>query len=111
MNSTVAKEVLIARFLDKEYINNLHPLKGTGQYQGKEVKFSPAWYCWVYLNNWTVHIHSTSALETPESPTDNNTTHVEEILERMKITVSLAIQKLQTISRPTSLAIQASICP
>jgi len=107
-NSTATDEVLTARFLDKEYINNLHPLKGTGQYQGKEVKFSPARYCWIYLNNRTVHFHSTSASETPESPTDDNTARVKEILERTETTVASAIQKLQTISRSASPAVQAS---
>jgi len=71
-NTQVTDEVLIARFLDKEYIDNLHSLKGTGTYQGKEVKFLLTQYCWVYLNNWTVHFHSTSTLETPESPADDD---------------------------------------
>jgi len=104
-NSTVTNEVLTARFLDKEYIDNLHPLKGTGQYQGKEVKFSTARYCWIYLNNQTVHFHGTSASETPESPTDDDMARVEEILERTETTVASAIQKLQTISRPASPAV------
>jgi len=104
-NSTVSDKVLTARFLDKENIDNLHPLKGTGQYQGKEVKFSPARYCWVYLNNRTVHFHGMSASETPDSPVDDNTARVEEILERTDTIVSSAIQKLQTISRPTSPAV------
>jgi len=104
-NSTVTEDVLTARFLDKEYIDNLHPLKGTGQYQGKEVKFSPARYCWVYLNNRTVHLHGTSTSETLESPTDDDTARVEEILERTETTVASAIQKLQTISRPASPAV------
>ena len=97
-NSEVTKEILTARFLNKEYIDDLHPLKGTGKYQGKEVKFSTAQYCWVYLNNRTVHFHGTSASETPESPTDNNTARVEEILERIETTISSAIQKLQMLS-------------
>jgi len=106
-NSAVTNKVLTARFLDKEHIDNLHPLKGTGQYQGKEVKFSPARYCWVYLNNRTVHFHGTSTSETPESPTDDDTARVEEILERTETTVASAIQKLQTISRPASPTVRA----
>jgi len=97
-NELIGDEFLTAKFLDKEYIDNLHPLKGTGQYQGKEVKYSVPRNCWVYLNNRTVHIHGTSASETPESPTDDNTARVEEILERTETTVSSTIQKLQTIS-------------
>jgi len=72
-NDQISEELLTAPFLDKEYIDNLHPLKGTGQYQGKEVKYSPQRNCWTYLNNRTVHLHGTSASETPESPTDDNT--------------------------------------
>jgi len=90
-NMQVSEDVLTARFLNKEYIENLHPLKGTGQYQGKEVKFSLTQYCWVYLNNWTVHIHGTSASETLESPADNDTAWVEELLERTETTVTIAI--------------------
>jgi len=110
-NDLVSEELLTAKFLDKEYIDNLHPLKGTGQYQGKEVKYFPQRNCWMYLNNRTVHIHSTSASETLESPTDDDTAQVEQLLERAKTTVTLAIQKLQTVSRPASPAIQASSLP
>jgi len=110
-NNEVSDEVLTARFLNKEYIDNLHPLKGTGQYQGKEVKYSVERFCWVYLNNRTVHIHSTSTSETPESPTDDDTARVEQLLERAETTVTSAIQKLQTVSRPASPAIQASSLP
>src|SRR6266581_1681710 len=94
-NSQVTDEVLTARFLNKEYIDNLHSLKGTGTYQGKDIKYSANRYCWTYLNNRTVHFHSSSASETPDSPTDDNTARVEEILERTETTVSSAIQKLQ----------------
>ena len=107
-NELISEELLTAKYLDKEYIDNLHPLKGTGQYQGKEVKFSPARYCWVYLNNRTVHLHSTSTSETPESPTDDDdTAQVKKILERTETTVTSAIQKLQTLSRLASPAVQA----
>ena len=39
-NSQATDEVLTARFLNKEYIDNLHNLKGTGTYQGKDIKYS-----------------------------------------------------------------------
>ena len=39
-NEIVSNELLTASFLDQEYINNLHPLRGTGQYQEKEVKYN-----------------------------------------------------------------------
>jgi len=39
-NELISEALLTAKFLDKEYIDNLSPLKGTGQYQGKEVKYS-----------------------------------------------------------------------
>jgi len=97
-NELVRDEHLTASFLDQEYIDNLHPLRGTGQYQGREVKYAVKRNCWVYLNNRTVHVHGTSASETPESPTDDDTARVEEILERTETTVSSAIQKLQAIS-------------
>jgi len=106
-NELVGDAFFTARFLDTEYIDNIHPLKGTGQYQGKEVKYSIPRNCWVYLNNRTVHVHGTSASETPESPTDDDTARVKEILERTETTVSSAIQKLQAISRPASPAIRA----
>jgi len=106
-NELATDEFLTAKFLDKEYIDNLHTLKGTGTYQGKDIKYSIPQNCWVYLNNRTVHFHSTSASETPESPTDDDTARVEEILERTETTVSSAIQKLQAISRPASPTIRA----
>src|SRR6266705_2763481 len=77
-NEPVGTELLTAKFLDKEYIDNLHPLKGTGQYQGKEVKYSIQRSCWV----------CTSASKTPESPNDDDTARVKEILERTETTVS-----------------------
>jgi len=106
-NELVTDEFLTAKFLNKEYINNLHLLKGTGTYQGKDVQYSLTQSCWIYLNNRTVHFHGTSTSETPESPTDDDTARVEEILERTETTVSSAIQKLQAISRPASPAIRA----
>jgi len=106
-NELITEERLTAGFLDKEYINNLHPLKGTGEYQGKEVKYSIQRNCWTYLNNRTVHFHGTSASETSEEPDDDDTARVEQILERTETTVSSAIQKLQAISRPASPAIRA----
>jgi len=106
-NNTITEEALIARLLDKEYIEDLEPFRGTGKYQGKEVRYLLAQYCWVYLNNRTVHFHGTSASETPESPTDDDTARVEELLERTETTVTTAIQKLQASSRPTSPAIRA----
>ena len=104
-NELVSEERLTARFLNKEYIDNLHPLKGTGQYQGKEVKYNISKNLWVYLNNRTVHFHGTSASETPASSEDDDTARVQEILESMETTVSTAIQKLREISRPASPAI------
>ena len=110
-NETISEELLTAKFLDKEYIDKLQTLKGTGEYEGKEVKYSVKQNCWVYLNNRTVHFHGTSASETPESLTDDDTARVEEILQRMEATVAATIQRLQTISRPTSPAIRASAHP
>jgi len=97
-NDQVSEELLTAKFLDTEHIDNLHPLRGTGRYQGKEVKYSIQQNCWTYLNNRTVHFHGTSTSKTPESPTDDDTARVEQLLERAKTTVTLAIQKLQTVS-------------
>src|SRR6266705_5645733 len=59
-NEPISDKHLTASFLDKEYIDKLHPLKGTGQYQGKEVRYNLQKNLWVYLNNRTVHFHSTS---------------------------------------------------
>jgi len=72
-NELVSEEHLTAKFLDMEYIDNLHPLQGTGQYQGKEVKYNLERHLWVYLNNRTVHFHRSSASETPDSPADDDT--------------------------------------
>jgi len=72
-NELVSEERLTAQFLDKEYIDNLHPLRGTGQYQGKEVKYNLQKNLWVYLNNRTVHFHGTSASETPADSEDDDT--------------------------------------
>jgi len=81
-NEPISDELLTAKFLNKEYIDDLHKLKGTGTYQGKDVKYSLTRSCWIYLNNRTVHFHGTSASATPDSPDDDDTARVEEILER-----------------------------
>src|SRR6266705_2540388 len=106
-NEPIGIEVLTAGFLDKEYIDNLDCIKGTGQYQGKEVQYSTKRNCWTYLNNRTVHFHSTSVSETPANSDDDDTAKVQEILESTETTVSTAIQKLREISRPASPAIRA----
>src|SRR6266581_1754282 len=105
-NEPVGIEVLTAGFLDKEYIDNLNPVKGTRQYQEKEVQYSIKRNLWTYLNNRTVHFHGTSASETP-ADSDDDTAQVQEILESTGTTVSAAIQKLREISRPASPAIRA----
>jgi len=110
-NEEISEELLTAKYLDKEYIDNLNTLQGTGQYQGKEVKYSSQRNCWTYLNNRTVHIHGTSTSETPESQADDDTARVEQLLERAETTVTSAIQKLQTVSRPASPAVQVSSLP
>jgi len=110
-NDPISEELLTAKYLDKEYITDLQMLEGTGQYKGKEVKYSTTRNCWTYLNNRTVHFHGTSASETPDSPANNDTARVEEILERTDMIVSSAIQKLQAISQPASPATQASTHP
>jgi len=107
-NEEISEALLTAKYLDKEYITDLQVLKGTGQYEGKEVQYSTKRNCWTYLNNRTVHFHGTSASETPDSPTDDDTARVEEILERTDTIVSSAIQKLQAISRPASPAVRTS---
>ena len=101
-NNPISEELLTAKYLDKEYIDDLQMLQGTRQYKGKEVQYSTKRNCWVYLNNRTVHFHGTSTLETPDSPGNNDIAHVEEILERTDTVVTSAIQKLQTISQPAS---------
>src|SRR6266705_2484732 len=106
-NEQVGIELFTAGFLDKENVDNLDPLKGTRQYQGKEVQYSIKRNIWTYLNNRTVHFHSTSASETPEHSDDDDTARVQEILESTETTVSTAIQKLREISRPASPAIRA----
>jgi len=107
-NEPISEELLTVKYLDKEYITNLQTLQGTGQYEGKDVQYSTKHNCWTYLNNRTVHFHGTSATETPDSPADDDTARVKEILERMDTIVSSAIQKLQAISRPASPTVQTS---
>src|SRR6266705_680925 len=106
-NELVGIEVFSAGFLDKENVDNLDPLKGTRQYQGKEVQYSIKRNIWTYLNNRTVHFHGTSASETPAHSDDDDTARVQEILESTETTVSTAIQKLRESSRPASPAIRA----
>src|SRR6266581_502821 len=109
-NEPVGIELFTARFLDKEYIDNLNPIKGTGQYQGKEVQYSIKQNIWVYLNNRTAHFHGTSTSETPAADSeDDDTARVQEILQSTETTVSMAIKKLREISRPASPAIRAGI--
>jgi len=110
-NDPISEELLTVKYLDKEYITNLQVLKGTGQYEGKEVQYSTTRNCWTYLNNRTVHFRRTSASETPDSPTDDDTARVEELLEKTDTIVSSAIQKLQAISQPASPATRASTHP
>jgi len=90
-NDLISEDLLTAKYLDKEYIDNLQIFKGTGQYEGKEVQYSTKRNCWTYLNNRTVHFHGTSASETHESPVDDDTAHVKEILERTDTIISSAI--------------------
>ena len=45
-NEEVTNALLIAPFLDQEYIENIHPLKGTGTYQGKDAQYSLTRSCW-----------------------------------------------------------------
>ena len=110
-NIEVTEATLTAPFLDVEHIDNLNPLRGTGTYQGKEVRYSPNKNLWTYLNNRTVHFHGTSASESPQSPADDDTAWVEQLLERAETTVTSAIQKLQTVSQTASPAVQTSSLP
>src|SRR5260221_2927949 len=104
-NTPVYPEILQKAFPNEEHLQRIDVYKGTGTYQGKEIKWDKNHIQWSYLNNRMVHFNnsSTSSVSSPESPAeDDDTARVEEILQRTETTVTSAIQKLRTPSNPSS---------
>jgi hypothetical protein len=64
---------------------------GTAEFWGKEIKYDKRTNHWVYLNNCPVNFN-TSKWNTPAEEED--TAHVEELLETTKQTLIAATQKL-----------------
>ena len=76
-------EIIRKGFPNEEFLERINIYKGTGTYQGKEIKWDKNHIQWSYLNNQTVHFNnsSTSSVSSPESPAeDDDTAQVEEIL-------------------------------
>src|SRR5260221_4165441 len=105
-NSPVYPEILRKAFPNEEHLQQINVYKGTGIYQGKEIKWDKNRVQWSYLNNRTVHFNNsaTSSAEhsSPDSPAEDDTARVEEILQRTETTVTSAIQKLKAPSNPPS---------
>src|SRR5882672_1470488 len=103
-NSVFSKEIIQRGFPNYDQIETLDPFTGTGTYQGKAIKWDKGRYCWLYLNNRTVHFNdsATSSVSSPGSPAEEeDTAKVEALLQRAETTVTTAIQKLQApSSRP-----------
>src|SRR5712691_8762227 len=99
-------EIIRKGFPNEEFLERINIYRGTGIYQGKEIKWDKNRFQWSYLNNRTVHFNNsaTSSAEhsSPDSPAEDDTARVEEILQRTETTVTSAIQKLKTPSNPPS---------
>src|SRR5260221_13630628 len=108
-------EILRKGFPNEEHLQRIDIYRGTGTYQGKEIKWDKNRFQWSYLNNRTVHFNNsaTSSVEhsSPDSPAEDDTARVEEILQRTETTVASAIQKLKTPSNPPSRPGTPSSCP
>src|SRR5258707_15555075 len=99
-------EIIQKGFPNEEFLERINIYKGTGIYQGKEIKWDKNRFQWSYLNNRTVHFNNsaTSSAEhsSPDSPAEDDTARVKEILQRTETTVTSAIQKLKAPSNPPS---------
>src|SRR5258707_2500329 len=105
-NSIFYPEIIRKGFPHEELLEKIDIYKGTGIYQRKEIKWDKNRFQWSYLNNRTVHFNNsaTSSAEhsSPDSPAEDDTARVEEILQRTETTVTSAIQKLKAPSNPPS---------
>src|SRR5712691_3816253 len=99
-------EIIRKGFPNEEFLERIDIYKGTGTYQRKEIKWDKNRFQWSYLNNRTVHFNNsaTSSAEhsSPDSPAEDDTARVKEILQRTETTVTSAIQKLKAPSNPPS---------
>ena len=67
----LSHEEFVTSFLHHEQITNLNAHKGTGFFEGKEIKWDQPQFHWKYLNNRTVHFnHSVT------SPPDSFPSHL-----------------------------------
>ena len=70
-------ETIRAGFPNEKLLQTINVYKGTGTYQGKEIKWDKNRFQWSYLNNRTVHFNNsaTSSAEhsSPDSPAEDDT--------------------------------------
>ena len=78
---------------DYKHIDNLDAQKGTGTFEGKNIRWNSEQYRWTYLNHRAVHFNNSTASATPEE--DDDTARVEDLLQRTETTVTSTIQKLR----------------
>jgi hypothetical protein len=87
-----------ATFIDYGLVDNLDYLRGTADFQGKEIKYDKRNNHWVYLNNRPVNFHTPSKCNTLAEEED--TIQVKELLEMTEWTIIAATQKL-SLRRPS----------
>ena len=104
-NKVIHESILKYAYTCVNDVEQLNVRKRTGSYRGKEIKWNPVSFNWVYLNNRTVHFDNSTVSDTPE---DDDTARVEDLLQRTETTISSAIQKLASQSHPSTPAQQLS---
>ena len=88
---TVEESHLRASFVDYGLVDNLDYQSGTAEFQGKKIKYDKDNHCWIYLNNCMVNFHTSEHNTLAE---EEDTAHVEELLETTEQTLVAATQKL-----------------
>ena len=93
----LSHEEFVVAFPHHEQITNLNAHKGTGFFEGKEIKWDQPQFRWKYLNNWAVHFkHSDS--QPPSSSSDDDdedTAKVAELLQSAETRLAAATQKFR----------------
>jgi hypothetical protein len=80
-----------ATFVDYRLVDNLNYLTRIAEFRGKEIKYNKRNNRWVYLNNHPVNFHTPSERNTPA---EEDTVQVKELLETTERTIVATTQKL-----------------
>ncbi len=77
-NSILYPELIQAEFPNEKLLQTINLFKGTGTFQGKDIKWDKNRDQWSYLNNRTVHFNnsatSSASHSLPESPAEEDDT-------------------------------------